>query len=147
MKRASLLFILYLVTGALAFGIRGGYERMWFWTAQVGAMKAAGRGGKAPQLVPKLTGDKSNFNDFVRYINNKKNLPDIISNPTLNIPVESTARLLHQKQATKKYYYNLILPNTGKTYGEFLGALSKTISASRGFLDPKDLADQDLIKT
>ncbi|KAL4944051.1 hypothetical protein BDV06DRAFT_220628 [Aspergillus oleicola] len=107
MKYPPLLLILYLATCILTFGIRGGFERMWFWYANRLAATAAGRGGGVKQLVPGSKSAQSNFNDVIRFINNKPDLPDVLKPLTFHPPVDATAKLLNDMKLTGPYFHQL----------------------------------------
>ncbi|KAL3480971.1 hypothetical protein BJX99DRAFT_253956 [Aspergillus californicus] len=110
MKFPRLLFLLYLATCVLSYEIRGGFERLWLWYANRLAVVAASRGvTDINLLVPEFKDARGDFNEFIRFIGNIPNAPNVLSTPTLTPPVEETARRLQDMGLNKAYYPNLIL--------------------------------------
>ncbi|KAL4879466.1 hypothetical protein BJY04DRAFT_220062 [Aspergillus karnatakaensis] len=114
MKLPRFLFLFCLVTCVISYAIRGGFERVWLWYSNRLAVVAASRGVNVRLLVPASPNAQSDFNEFVRVVNNNPDAANVLNPPSLSPAVDATAKRLETMRLTGVYYNNIILPGSGK---------------------------------
>ncbi|KAJ0423307.1 hypothetical protein BJY00DRAFT_310437 [Aspergillus carlsbadensis] len=146
MRFPRLLFLIYLATCVLSFGIRGGFERLWLWNTNRLAVVAANRGVTGINLlVPGSKHAQGDFNEFIRFIGNRPNAPNVLDPPTLTPPVEETARRLQDMGLNGPYYQDLILPGSSD-WPDMMDKLDANYKTAIKVMDRSKSEDQLLLE-
>ncbi|EEP76246.1 predicted protein [Uncinocarpus reesii 1704] len=151
MKSASLLFILCLVTGALAEefapkfpSARGACEVAWQLFAIHADTLAASRTKTKPKFIQWYFGDRTNFNEVTRFLHpHDTELPNIFpSGQKLDAPLDTILQQLIDARATGPLFYGRVFP--GVSHPEFLRAFSTSIHDVAQKLDLSDKVEKHL---
>jgi hypothetical protein len=99
-KLTSIALIFYVLSSVDAFGLYGGYERMFYYYAHLADAKV--HGGKAQMIAAGCR--KSgicNFNGFIQFVNELERSPGLKKAPDRNI--HEAAQDLNERHLTGEY--------------------------------------------